>query len=108
MNEEIVTTTRPAKRKKSRPYTVEDVRYVVENYSRKTAAEIAAEIGISKFQVSKIASELRRQNVDLPRKNVKRPNPIMAFIHEEGLKPSKSEPKQPAKRRGGGRAAKKK
>jgi uncharacterized membrane protein len=50
-----------------------------------TAAEIADELGISKAQVSKIVTELRRQGVDLPKK--KRENPVEIFIREEpGLK----------------------
>ena len=72
-------------RTKSRPYTVDDVRYIYKNYTNMTAAEIADELGISKAQVSKIVTELRRQGVDLPKK--KRENPVEIFIREEpGLK----------------------
>ena len=72
-------------RTKSRPYTVDDVRYIYKNYTNMTAVEIADEVGISKAQVSKIVTELRRQGVDLPKK--KRENPVEIFIREEpGLK----------------------
>ncbi|MCK4605074.1 MAG: MarR family transcriptional regulator [Deltaproteobacteria bacterium] len=72
-------------RTKSRPYAVDDVRYIYKNYTNMTAAEIADELGISKAQVSKIVTELRRQGVDLPKK--KRENPVEIFIREEpGLK----------------------
>jgi DNA-binding transcriptional regulator GbsR (MarR family) len=68
-------------RTKSRPYTVDDVRHIYKNYTNMTAVEIADEIGISKAQVSKIVTELRRQGVDLPKK--KRENPVEIFIREE-------------------------
>jgi DNA-binding transcriptional regulator GbsR (MarR family) len=68
-------------RTKSRPYTVDDVRYIYKNYTNMTAVEIADELGISKAQVSKIVTELRRQGVDLPKK--KRENPVEIFIREE-------------------------
>ena len=72
-------------RTKSRPYTVDDVRYIYKNYTNMTAVEIADELGISKAQVSKIVTELRGQGVDLPKK--KRENPVEIFIREEpGLK----------------------
>ena len=72
-------------RTKSRPYTVDDVRYIYKNYTNMTAVEIADEVGISKAQVSKIVTELRGQGVDLPKK--KRENPVEIFIREEpGLK----------------------
>jgi DNA-binding transcriptional regulator GbsR (MarR family) len=72
-------------RTKSRPYTVDDVRYIYKNYTNMTAVEIADKLGISKAQVSKIVTELRRQGVDLPKK--KRENPVEIFIREEpGLK----------------------
>jgi predicted ArsR family transcriptional regulator len=72
-------------RAKSRPYTVNDVRHIYKNYANMTAAKIADELGISKAQVSKIVTELRKQGVDLPKK--KRENPVEIFIREEpGLK----------------------
>jgi len=72
-------------RTKSRPYTVDDVRYIYKNYTNMTAVEIADELGISKAQVSKIVTELRKQGVDLPKK--KRENPVEIFVREEpGLK----------------------
>ena len=72
-------------RTKSRPYTVDDVRYIYKNYTNMTAVEIADELGISKAQVSKIVTELRKHGVDLPKK--KRDNPVEIFIREEpGLK----------------------
>ena len=72
-------------RTKSRPYTVDDVRHIYKNYSNMTTVEIADELGISKAQVSKIVTELRKQGIDLPKK--KRENPVEIFIREEpGLK----------------------
>jgi DNA-binding transcriptional regulator GbsR (MarR family) len=72
-------------RTKSRPYIVDDVRYIYKNYTNMTAVEIADELGISKAQVSKIVTELRKQGVDLPKK--KRENPVEIFVREEpGLK----------------------
>jgi DNA-binding transcriptional regulator LsrR (DeoR family) len=72
-------------RTKSRPYTVDDVRYVYKNYTNMTAVEISDELGISKAQVSKIVTELRKQGVDLPKK--RRENPVEIFVREElGLK----------------------
>ena len=68
-------------RTKSRPYTVDDVRHIYKNYANMTAVEIADELGISKAQVSKIVTELRKQGVDLPKK--KRENPVEIFIREE-------------------------
>jgi uncharacterized membrane protein len=68
-------------RTKSRPYTVDDVRYIYNNYTNRTAVEIAEQLGISKTQVSKIVTELRKQGVDLPKK--KRENPVEIFIREE-------------------------
>jgi len=73
-------------RKRSRPYVVDDVRYVYQNYADMTASEIAEELGISRFQVSKIVSELRKQ-IDLPKKTARRPNPILKFLEEEGIEP---------------------
>jgi DNA-binding transcriptional regulator GbsR (MarR family) len=72
-------------RTKSRPYTVDDVRYIYKNYTNMTAVEIADKLGISKAQVSKIVTELRKYGVNLPKK--KRENPVEIFIREEpGLK----------------------
>jgi DNA-binding transcriptional regulator GbsR (MarR family) len=73
-------------RKRSRPYIVDDVRYVHQHYAEMTASEIADKLGISRFQVSKIVSELRK-HIDLPKKTVRRPNPILKFLEEEGIKP---------------------
>jgi predicted transcriptional regulator len=73
-------------RKRSRPYIVDDVRYVHKHYAEMTASEIADKLGISRFQVSKIVSELRK-HIDLPKKTVRRPNPILKFLEEEGIKP---------------------
>jgi hypothetical protein len=73
-------------RKRSRPYIVDDVRYVHKHYAEMTASEIADKLGISRFQVSKIVSELRK-HIDMPKKTVRRPNPILKFLEEEGIKP---------------------
>lgn len=74
-------------RRRSKPYNKEDVRFVYENYASMTASEIAAKRDVSKFQVAKIVSELRQYGVDLPRKTVRRENPIMMFMKEQGMKP---------------------
>lgn len=71
--------------KRSRAYTKEDVEFVYENYAHMTSTEIAEKLGISKFQVSKIVSELRKLT-DFPRKTAKRPNPVIQFLKERGLK----------------------
>lgn len=72
-------------RTKSRPYTVDDVRYIYKNYTNMTAVEIADKLSISKAQVSKIVTELRKHGVNLPKKKLE--NPVEIFIREEpGLK----------------------
>ncbi|WP_181448050.1 helix-turn-helix domain-containing protein [Dissulfurirhabdus thermomarina] len=86
-------------RKRSRPYTLEDVNYVYDNYANMTAGEIAEQLGISKFQVAKIVSELRKKGVDLPEKTVRRQNPIEAFLKQRGIEP-KARKKAPAKAAG--------
>ncbi len=68
-------------RAKSRPYMVDDVRFVYKNYSDMSAVEIANQLGISKTQVSKIVTELRKYGVELPKK--KRENPVDVFLKEE-------------------------
>ncbi len=72
-------------RKRSRPFNKNDVKFVFENYSEMTASQIAEELGISKFQVSKIVSELRARGVDLPKKTAKRPNPVDEFLKEANI-----------------------
>ena len=69
-------------RKRNRPYNVDDVRFVYENYAEMTAQEIADERGLSKFQVAKIVSELRKKKIDLPKKTVKRKNPVDVFVEQ--------------------------
>ena len=83
-------------RKRSRPYTTEDVEFIHKNYAKMTAAHIAEKLGISKFQVSKIVSELRK-HIDLPKKTAKRPNPILVYLEKAGL-PIKEEGTQTAKK----------
>jgi len=78
--------------RKSRTYTVDDVRFVKENYATMTASQIAEQLGISKFQVSKIVSELR-QYIELPKKGITKVNPILQFLEEEGIKPIPREKK---------------
>jgi len=89
--------------KRSRPYNIEDVRFVHENYAAMTASEIAQKLGISKFQVSKIVSELRK-HLDLPPKTGRRPNPIIQFLAEKGIVP-KEESAEKAPSKGGRRKA---
>lgn len=78
-------------RKRSRPFTVKDVEYVYKNYADMTASEIAEELGISKFQVAKIVSELRKHGVDLPKKVMARPNPVEEFLKKSGIPTKKTE-----------------
>ncbi len=68
--------------KKSRPVTINDVRFVYENYSHMSATEIAEKLGISKFQVNKIVNELRKRGVNIPKKIGKRGNIYDAFVEE--------------------------
>ncbi|OAG28761.1 MarR family transcriptional regulator [Thermodesulfatator autotrophicus] len=69
-------------RKRSRPITKEDVKFIYENYLNMSAAEIAEKLGISKFQVMKVVTELRKRGVNIPKKVGKRENPIDAFVKE--------------------------
>ncbi len=55
-------------RKRSRPVTLEDVRFVYENYALMSAPQIGEKLGISKFQVNKIVNELRKRGIDIPKK----------------------------------------
>ncbi len=71
-----------ANRKRSRPVTKEDVKFVYENYLQMSAAEIAEKLGISKFQVMKIVTELRKRGVNIPKKVGRRENPVDAFVKE--------------------------
>ncbi|QJA06358.1 HTH domain-containing protein [Thermosulfurimonas marina] len=74
-------------RKRSRMITKDDVKFIYENYLKMTSAEIAEKLGISRFQVTKVVSELRKRGVDIPKKAGKRRNPIDEFVEE--LKKSK-------------------
>ncbi len=69
-------------RKRSRLLTKEDVKLIYENYHKMTSAEIAEKLGISRFQVTKVVSELRKRGVDIPKKAGKRRNPIDEFVEE--------------------------
>lgn len=79
--------------KRSRPYTVDDVEFVYNNYAKMTASEIASKLGISKFQVSKIVGELRK-HMELPKKTIQRPNPILLFLEKHGVQPKTSTTKE--------------
>jgi len=91
-------------RKRSRPYNSDDVEFIHKNYAAMTAAEIAEKLGISKFQVSKIVSELRK-HIDLPKKTAKRPNPIVEYLKKAGL-PIKEEKETKTKKSTRGRKKK--
>lgn len=69
-------------RKRSRFVTLEDLRFVYENYAKFSAAQIAEKIGISKFQVNKIVNELRKRGVEIPKKVGKKVNIYDAFVEE--------------------------
>jgi len=73
--------------KKSRRFTVKDVEYVHKNYAEKTAAEIATARKLSLFQINKIVSDLRKAGVDLPKKKVKRVNPVKQYVETLGTSP---------------------
>ncbi|MGQ9745755.1 MAG: MarR family transcriptional regulator [Dissulfurimicrobium sp.] len=79
--------------KRSRPYTVDDVEFVYNNYAKMTASEIADKLGISKFQVSKIVGELRK-HIELPKKTIQKPNPILLFLEKLGVQPKVSAVKE--------------
>lgn len=69
-------------RKRSRTVTLDDVRYVYNNYFQMSATQIAETLGISKFQVNKIVNELRKRGVDIPKKAGKKINIYDAFVEE--------------------------
>uniref|UniRef100_A0A832LWT2 MarR family transcriptional regulator n=1 Tax=Caldimicrobium thiodismutans TaxID=1653476 RepID=A0A832LWT2_9BACT len=69
-------------RKRSRTVTLEDVRFVYENYAQMSATQIAEQLGISKFQVNKIVNELRKRGVEVPKKAGKKINVYDAFVEE--------------------------
>lgn len=69
-------------RKRNRPVTVDDVRFVYENYATLSASQIAEKLGISKFQVNKIVNELRKRGINIPKKIGKKVNVYDAFIEE--------------------------
>lgn len=69
-------------RKRSRTLTLEDVKFVYENYAHMSASEIAEKLGISKFQVNKIVNELRKRGVNIPKKVGKKMNVYDLFIEE--------------------------
>ncbi|AIH04309.1 MULTISPECIES: helix-turn-helix domain-containing protein [Thermodesulfobacterium] len=67
-------------RKRSRFITVEDVKFVYENYAKMSASEIAEKLGISKFQVNKIVNELRKRGINIPKKIGKKKNVYDQFV----------------------------
>lgn len=69
-------------RKRSRAVTLEDVRFIHENYMLMTASQIAEKLGISKFQVNKVISELRKRGIDIPKKAGRRGNVYDMFVEE--------------------------
>ncbi len=69
-------------RKRGRNVTLDDVRFVYENYAKMTTTEIAEKLGISKFQVTKIVNELRKRGVEIPKKVVKKGSIYDQFVAE--------------------------
>ena len=69
-------------RKRNRVITMDDVRFVYENYAKMSASEIAEKLGISKFQVNKIVNELRKRGVEIPKKIGKKINVYDVFVEE--------------------------
>ena len=74
------------KSERNKRHTTEDIRYVYKNYSNMRVAQIADTLGISKAQVFRIASELRK-HVNLPKKK-KRDSSMLKFLQEEGITPN--------------------
>ncbi|MBA2847908.1 MarR family transcriptional regulator [Thermosulfuriphilus ammonigenes] len=85
-------------KKRSRPITKDDVKFVYENYAKMASSEIAEKLGISRFQVMKIVSELRKRGVDIPKKIGRKENPIDAFVKELEAKGVQLKPKKAAKK----------
>jgi len=80
-------------RKRSRPYNQDDVAFVHKHYAEMTAAQIGEELGISKFQVSKIVTELRKIGVEMPKKTARRDNPVELYVKKNKIplkKPAKA------------------
>lgn len=69
-------------RKRGRRVTLEDVRFVYENYAHMSVSQICDKIGISKFQVNKIVHELRKRGVQIPKKVGRKVNVYDAFVEE--------------------------
>lgn len=69
-------------RKRSRMLTLDDVKFIYENYATMTSTEIAERLGISKFQVNKAVNELRKRGVEIPRKGGRKGNVYDAFVNE--------------------------
>ncbi len=69
-------------RKRGRRVTLEDVRFVYENYAHMSVSQICDKIGISKFQVNKIVYELRKRGIQIPKKVGRKVNVYDAFVEE--------------------------
>ncbi|MEM4959482.1 MAG: hypothetical protein QXX12_06395 [Nanopusillaceae archaeon] len=69
-------------RKRSRAVTLEDVRFIHENYMLMTSSQIAEKLGISKFQVNKVVSELRKRGIEIPKKVGRRGDVYDMFVEE--------------------------
>ncbi|WP_028841269.1 MarR family transcriptional regulator [Thermodesulfobacterium hveragerdense] len=67
-------------KKRSRFVTIDDVKFVYENYAKMRASEIAEKLGISKFQVNKIVNELRKRGINIPKKIGKKMNVYDQFV----------------------------
>ena len=74
------------KNERNKRYTAEDIRYVYKNYSNMRATQIADTLGISRNQVFRIASQLRK-HVNLPKKR-RRDSSMLKFLQEEGITPN--------------------
>ncbi len=77
-------------RKRNRPYTKEDVKFVHEHYAEMTSQELAEARGLTKFQVAKIVTELRKNGVKLPKKVTKRKSAVEQYVEELGIKPKRT------------------
>jgi len=95
----VTEDTTAHKKTRHRPFTPDDMQYVQENYAHKTAGRIGEELGLSKFQVSKMVGILRRRGAEIPRKTGRRPDPVLIYLEEEGLAPKGKTPEKPAGKR---------
>lgn len=62
--------------------TIEDVKFVYENYSSMSALQIAEKLGLSTSQVNKIVHELRKRGVKIPKKRDRKVKIFDVFVEK--------------------------